>query len=240
MVQAGHDNGAVHLHSIPDAVFELAKVGPSNVFDDRRVLVGILADAHHGFVDALQKLITEARLLRIVPFAGLLDVNGGQRREANRMRQRGDGGSGRRAFRSASTSSHGRAAFASSSKVSSRSRMMRSTSGVTGRSLSSASAGPGRVGGTGAGSLMGLGYARTTLSATGRRAVGPPARFSQLEPIGRVRHAQVRGTRHDMQLGRSSRPRFGEPIGGLTDANFGRIITGAGERRLQLGARLGF
>jgi len=140
-----------------DAVFELAKVGPSNVFDDRRVLVGILADSRHGFVDALQELITEARLLRIVPFAGLLDVNGGQRREANRMRQRGDGGSGRRAFRSASTSSHGRAAFASSSKVSSRSRMMRSISGVTGRSLSSASAAPGQVGRTGAGLLMGLG-----------------------------------------------------------------------------------
>ena len=76
MVQAGHDNGAVHLHAIPDAVFELAKVGPSNVFDDRRVLVGILADARHGFVDALQELVTEARLLRIVPFAGLLDVKG--------------------------------------------------------------------------------------------------------------------------------------------------------------------
>jgi hypothetical protein len=29
------------------------RVGPSNVFDDRRVLVGILADARHGFVDAL-------------------------------------------------------------------------------------------------------------------------------------------------------------------------------------------
>lgn len=91
---------------------------------DRRVLVGILADARHGFVDALQELVTEARLPRIVPFAGLLDVKGGQRREANRMRQRGGGGSGRRAFRSASTSSHGRAAFASSSNVSSRSRMI--------------------------------------------------------------------------------------------------------------------
>src|SRR5580704_17060956 len=94
MVQTGHDNGAVHLHAIPDAVFELAKVSPSNVFDDRRVLVGILADARHGFVDALQELITEAPLPRIVPFAGLLDVKGGQRREANRMRQRGDGEAG--------------------------------------------------------------------------------------------------------------------------------------------------
>src|SRR3979490_2032886 len=45
MVQTGHDNGAVRLHAIPDAVFELAKAGPSNVFDDRRVLLGILADA---------------------------------------------------------------------------------------------------------------------------------------------------------------------------------------------------
>jgi Carboxypeptidase regulatory-like domain/TonB dependent receptor len=35
-------------------------------------------------------------------------------------------------------------------------------------------------------------------------------------------------------------PQFGEPIGSLTDGNFGRIITGAGERRLQLGVRLGF
>jgi hypothetical protein len=35
-------------------------------------------------------------------------------------------------------------------------------------------------------------------------------------------------------------PQFGEPIGGLTDANFGRIITGGGERRLQLGVRVGF
>jgi hypothetical protein len=100
---------------------------------------------------------------------GWMDVKGGQRREANRMRQRGVGGSGRRAFRSASTSSHGRAAFASSSKVSSRFRMMRSISGVTGESLSSASAAPGRVGRTGMGLLMGLGYGCTTQSATGRR-----------------------------------------------------------------------
>ena len=35
-------------------------------------------------------------------------------------------------------------------------------------------------------------------------------------------------------------PQFGEPVGGLTDVNFGRIITGGGERRLQLGARFGF
>jgi hypothetical protein len=35
-------------------------------------------------------------------------------------------------------------------------------------------------------------------------------------------------------------PQFGEPIGTLTDANFGRIITGGGERKLQLGLRLGF
>jgi hypothetical protein len=102
-------------------IIELAKIGPSNVFDDRRVLV---ADARHGFVDAVQELVAEARLPRIVPFAGLLDVKGGQRRETNRMRQRGDGDSGRRAFRSSSTSFHGRAPFASSSNVSSRSRMM--------------------------------------------------------------------------------------------------------------------
>ena len=35
-------------------------------------------------------------------------------------------------------------------------------------------------------------------------------------------------------------PQFGEPVGSLTDPNFGRIITGTGERRLQLGVRLGF
>ncbi len=35
-------------------------------------------------------------------------------------------------------------------------------------------------------------------------------------------------------------PQFGEPVGGLTDVNFGRIITGGGERRLQLGIRFGF
>lgn len=35
-------------------------------------------------------------------------------------------------------------------------------------------------------------------------------------------------------------PQFGEPVGGLTDVNFGRIITGTGERRLQLGMRFGF
>jgi hypothetical protein len=35
-------------------------------------------------------------------------------------------------------------------------------------------------------------------------------------------------------------PQFGEPVGSLTDVNFGRIITGGGERRLQLGVRFGF
>jgi len=35
-------------------------------------------------------------------------------------------------------------------------------------------------------------------------------------------------------------PQFGEPIGTMTDSNFGRIITGGGERRLQLGVRVGF
>ena len=35
-------------------------------------------------------------------------------------------------------------------------------------------------------------------------------------------------------------PQFGEPVGNLTDANFGGIITGIGERRLQLGVRFGF
>jgi len=35
-------------------------------------------------------------------------------------------------------------------------------------------------------------------------------------------------------------PQFGEPIGGLTDVNFGRIITGGGERKLQLGLRFAF
>lgn len=35
-------------------------------------------------------------------------------------------------------------------------------------------------------------------------------------------------------------PQFGEPIGVLTNVNFGRIITGGGERKLQLGVRVGF
>ncbi len=35
-------------------------------------------------------------------------------------------------------------------------------------------------------------------------------------------------------------PQFGEPVGGLTDVNFGRIITGGGERKLQLGLRFAF
>jgi hypothetical protein len=35
-------------------------------------------------------------------------------------------------------------------------------------------------------------------------------------------------------------PQFGEPVGSMTDSNFGRIITGGGERRLQLGVRVGF
>jgi hypothetical protein len=35
-------------------------------------------------------------------------------------------------------------------------------------------------------------------------------------------------------------PQFGEPVSSMTDANFGRIITGGGERRLQLGVRVGF
>jgi hypothetical protein len=37
-----------------------------------------------------------------------------------------------------------------------------------------------------------------------------------------------------------NRPQFGEPVGGLTDVNFGKIITGGGERKLQLGVRFGF
>jgi len=35
-------------------------------------------------------------------------------------------------------------------------------------------------------------------------------------------------------------PQFGEPVSSLTDSNFGRIISGGGERRLQLGVRWGF
>jgi hypothetical protein len=35
-------------------------------------------------------------------------------------------------------------------------------------------------------------------------------------------------------------PVFGEPVSSLTDANFGRVISGTGERRLQLGLRFGF
>jgi hypothetical protein len=35
-------------------------------------------------------------------------------------------------------------------------------------------------------------------------------------------------------------PQFGEPVSSMPDRNFGRIITGGGERRLQLGIRFGF
>jgi hypothetical protein len=35
-------------------------------------------------------------------------------------------------------------------------------------------------------------------------------------------------------------PQYGEPVGSFTDGNFGRIITGGGERRLQIGIRLWF
>jgi hypothetical protein len=35
-------------------------------------------------------------------------------------------------------------------------------------------------------------------------------------------------------------PQFGEPVSGMTDPNFGRIITGGGERKLQVGVRFGF
>ncbi len=35
-------------------------------------------------------------------------------------------------------------------------------------------------------------------------------------------------------------PQFGEPVSSMTDTNFGRIVTGGGERRLQLGVRVGF
>jgi hypothetical protein len=131
MVQAGQDQGAIRLDSVPQRVLELPQVHASDVFDDGAVVVGVLRYACHCLVDALEELIPQAGLLRVMPVAGLLDVASGQRREANRMRQRGDGGNGRRAFKSPSTSSQGRAAFASSSKVSSRSLMMRSTSGVT-------------------------------------------------------------------------------------------------------------
>ncbi len=35
-------------------------------------------------------------------------------------------------------------------------------------------------------------------------------------------------------------PQFGEPVSSLTDTNFGRIVTSSGERRLQVGVRVGF
>jgi hypothetical protein len=35
-------------------------------------------------------------------------------------------------------------------------------------------------------------------------------------------------------------PQFGEPVGSLTDPNFGAIVTGIGERRLQIGLRFAF
>jgi hypothetical protein len=89
--------------------------------------------------------------------------------------------------------------------------------------------------------------------------------FAQPTPFsfgtGTRTYPQVRGpkvNRLDLQLSRLQKlrtstvelkvevqnalnqPQFGEPIGTMTDTNFGRIITGGGERRLQLGVRLGF
>jgi hypothetical protein len=37
-----------------------------------------------------------------------------------------------------------------------------------------------------------------------------------------------------------NKPQFGDPIGTMTDGNFGRIIAGGGERRLQPGVRAAF
>jgi hypothetical protein len=66
-------------------------------------VVGILADARHfsfapamGFVDALEELVAEARPPRIVPFASLLDVKGGQR-----LRDEPDASTGRPGQRAA-------------------------------------------------------------------------------------------------------------------------------------------
>src|SRR5262249_9027965 len=82
--------------------------------------------------DALEERVAEARFPAVEPVASLLQIARGKGAEANRPVQRDAGGSGRRAFRSARTSSHGRAALTSSSNVSRRLRSSASTSGVTG------------------------------------------------------------------------------------------------------------
>ena len=35
-------------------------------------------------------------------------------------------------------------------------------------------------------------------------------------------------------------PQFGEPVGGVTDRNFGRILSGGGGRSIQLGLRISY
>jgi hypothetical protein len=65
-------------------------------------------------------------------------------------------------------------------------------------------------------------------------------------------HASMTTTeRHDNQVGASTvefrveaqnalnTPQFGDPVSNLADPNFGRIIAGGGERRIQAGVRWG-
>lgn len=111
-------------------------------------MVRIRRNAFKRLFDALEEPVAETGFALVEPVTSLLEVLRGEAAETNGPRQRGDGGSGRRAFRSERTSCHGRAALASSSNVSSRRRSSASTSGVTG--VSSAS---GRVG-RGCGLLM--------------------------------------------------------------------------------------
>src|SRR5262249_13966431 len=80
----------------------------------------------------VEESVAETGFPAFEPVASLLQIARGKGAEANKAVQRGAGGSRRRAFRSARTSSHGRAALASSSNVSRRLRSSASTSGVTG------------------------------------------------------------------------------------------------------------
>ena len=58
--------------------------------------------------------------------------------------------------------------------------------------------------------------------------------LSRLQPISRA-NLELRIDAQNV----FNTPQFGEPIGAINDGNFGRITSGGGERRLQLGLRLG-
>lgn len=139
--QRRYDDALVGQDAIPEGILERPNRGAVQVEQRDLVLVGVLRDAFEGLLDAGEEPVPETGFALVEPVAGPLEIQRSQAAETNGPLQRGDGGRGRRAFRSARTSCHGRAALASSSNVSSRRRNSASISGVTGASSAS-----GRVG----------------------------------------------------------------------------------------------